>query len=349
MACNGQAPIEEELPQGEGSSQLTELDGKALYQQNCLECHGSLVGSPKTDATPSEINNAINNIVRMGKLDFLSYAQISEISKVLSSSDASRIYPQITSAAPNGKYPGATSTLKIQVSTDLPAACYYSSLDIGIDQMTDQLIANGAKLAHEKEIVLSPGASYKFYVHCKEFTYGNVTKVSQLITFSTDLDAVDSTPPVLSSFFPSAPLLGGTSKAKIYFNSNENATCRYSTSSIATYDQMNLMDTTGTLGHVHVLNNLVSGNSYNYYVLCSDPTGNISNKGTINFSVLSTVDGPTLYANNCMSCHGSLNNSSKRNSTSLEIQNAIINYNAMRIENLQFLSQEQIDAISDAL
>jgi mono/diheme cytochrome c family protein len=348
ISCKEQAPLPADAPEGE-ITQANSIDGKALYEQNCLNCHGSLATTYKKDVTPTQILTGINNIVRMQYLVFLSDEQILEISNALSSKNPDNISPKISNAAPSGKYPGATTSLNLAVVTDLASNCYYDSIDVGVDEMNGQLFANADKTSHQKAIILSPGASYKFYIHCVDTLHQNVTKVSQLITFSTDLDAVDSTPPVITSTFPNEPYLGGTERAKFYLNSNESASCRYSTDINSNYDQMNTMDTTGTLGHVQTLNSLVSGNSYTYYVLCADPTGNISAKETLNLSVLANVNGSILYQNHCTSCHGSISNSSKSGASSQEIQDAINDIRTMRVESMLFLSPTQIDAISNAL
>lgn len=352
LSCLEQEAVIEEVPQ-EGdtnSSNTVKYDGKALYETHCMNCHGTLLSSDKTDATPSEILYSINDIVRMRYLsEYLNDSQIIAISKSLSSSDPSRIHPNITSGSPTGAFIGATSSLTLQVTTDLKTNCKYDTSDLSYDQMSGTLNSDSSKKTHSKPISLSPGASYKFYVHCEDLIYGNQTKVSQLITFSTDLDVADTTPPELSITPRSEPLLGGTTKAQIYLNTNEFSSCKYSSDNTATYSQMILMESTGALGHVQTLTGLVSGNSYTFYAICEDPSGNQSIKGTLSFTIDSTISGSLLYAHSCMGCHGGLASSSKRGATSLEIKDAIRDVGRMRIQYLEFLSDEQIDAISDSL
>jgi mono/diheme cytochrome c family protein len=349
-SCVEQAAVIEEVPGDENKiAENVELNGKVLYSNHCLSCHGDLLTSDKTDALHTEISYAISDVVRMNHLDFLSTQQLIEISKVLSSSDPSRVDPQITSGSPTGAFVGATASLTIQVTTDMATSCKYDTSDVNYEQMAYDLLPNGSKLSHSKNIPLSAGAIYIFYVHCKESVYGNTTKVSQYIRFSTDLDAVDTTPPVLSITPRTEALLGGTETAQIYLNTNEFANCRFSTEINKTYSQMTNMESTGALGHVETLTNLVSGNSYTFYTLCSDPTGNISLKGTISFSIDPTLSGSLLYAQNCMGCHGGLNSSSKNGATTVEIKDAIRDVGRMRVQYLEFLSDNQIQAISDSL
>jgi mono/diheme cytochrome c family protein/chitodextrinase len=61
-----------------------------------------------------------------------------------------------------------------------------------------------------------------------------------------------------------------------------------------------------------------------------------------------SLDGPTLYANNCASCHGPLESSAKLNRSASQIQNAIDqNFGGMGA--LSGLTTEQVQAIADAL
>ena len=348
-SCKQADVIEETNDNDTTSSKSVELNGRILYDQNCLSCHGSLLSSEKADVTASEISRSIDNIVRMNNLNFLSSKQIEEIANALSSDDPSRVSPKIVSAAPSGKHPGATATLKLQVTTDLPSKCFYDSLDVTQDQMKYELNGGSDNLSHEISLPLSPGASYEYFVHCKDNKYDNITNVSQRITFSTDLDAIDETAPEILEFYPKTPLLGGTTNAKIYVNTNERATCKYSTNSSHNYDQMGDMDTTGSGGHSEILTGLENGKAYTYYFICADSAGNLSEKKSLDVSVLASVNGPLLYQNNCQSCHGNISSTSKRNSSVLELNNAIRDIGRMQIEYLELLSQEQVQAISNAL
>jgi mono/diheme cytochrome c family protein len=64
-------------------------------------------------------------------------------------------------------------------------------------------------------------------------------------------------------------------------------------------------------------------------------------------STQTTQDGPTLYANNCASCHGPLATSAKRGTSATLIQTGISTVNNMK--SLSFLSIAQIQAIAVSL
>lgn len=54
-------------------------EGKALYEQNCTTCHGSIADSNKKERSPFQIATAINTLSYMSHLQFLSADQIEKI------------------------------------------------------------------------------------------------------------------------------------------------------------------------------------------------------------------------------------------------------------------------------
>ena len=79
-------------------------------------------------------------------------------------------------------------------------------------------------------------------------------------------------------------------------------------------------------------------------------TDNAGNQKTVSYAWmvnLTTMDGATLYANNCASCHGALASSTKLGRTSAQISGAISSVASMN--GLISLTPAQIDAISAAL
>jgi len=99
----------------------------------------------------------------------------------------------------------------------------------------------------------------------------------------------DSIPPVRSGGSPSGSLAAGTTQTYISLNTDESATCRYSTNSGTSYSSMvNTFQTTGGTGHSQLITGLSNGGNYNYYVRCNDTSGNFNiNDFTISFSVSS--------------------------------------------------------------
>ncbi|MBM3200717.1 hypothetical protein FJZ53_07295, partial [Candidatus Woesearchaeota archaeon] len=84
----------------------------------------------------------------------------------------------------------------------------------------------------------------------------------------------DLTPPIVVSHSPTGKVT--TSAISLTVVSNEDATCKYSTLSGITYDNMDgSFSSTGSTTHVKSLTGLIDGN-YHYYVKCKDTKGNIA-------------------------------------------------------------------------
>ncbi|MFH1661832.1 MAG: fibronectin type III domain-containing protein [Candidatus Falkowbacteria bacterium] len=97
----------------------------------------------------------------------------------------------------------------------------------------------------------------------------------------------DTTPPVLSNSSPLGALSSGTTQVIMSVVTNENATCRYSTTANSIYSLMiNTFSTTGGISHSTTIAGLEDGNSYNYYVRCIDGSSNANvSDYAISFSV----------------------------------------------------------------
>lgn len=96
----------------------------------------------------------------------------------------------------------------------------------------------------------------------------------------------DTTPPVLSNPLPSGQLPAGTTSTLASITTNENATCKWSTTD-QTYSVMpNTFSTTGGTLHTTTFTGLVNNTAYTRYVRCQDIAGNPNIASTlISFSV----------------------------------------------------------------
>ena len=107
----------------------------------------------------------------------------------------------------------------------------------------------------------------------------------------------DTTPPTISNGSPTGTLSAGTTQTTISLTTNENATCKYSTTANTTYASMsNTFSTTGATNHSTMVSGLSNGNSYTYYVRCQDTAGNANTSDyTITFSVASSGGAGNIY------------------------------------------------------
>ena len=130
---------------------------------------------------------------------------------------------------------------------------------------------------------------------------GNTGTDSITVTYTV----LDTIPPVRSNPSPTGTLQAGTTQATLSLNTDEPATCRYSTSPGVAYSSMtNTFSGAVTTSHSSLISGLQNGTNYNYYVRCMDQAGNNNtNDFTISFSVAAS-SGCTLKADTspCNGC-----------------------------------------------
>jgi len=98
----------------------------------------------------------------------------------------------------------------------------------------------------------------------------------------------DSTAPVRSAGSPSSAQSAGTTQVAMSLTTDENATCKYSTTASTAYGSMTSeFTTTGAQSHSTTISDLSNGGSYNYYVRCTDGSNANSDDYTISFSIAS--------------------------------------------------------------
>lgn len=99
----------------------------------------------------------------------------------------------------------------------------------------------------------------------------------------------DTTPPTLSAGAPTGSQPAGTTQVTMTVTTNENATCKYSTSANTAYASMaSTFTTTGTTNHSTIVTGLTNGNTYNRYIRCQDTAGNVNTSDyAVTFSVAS--------------------------------------------------------------
>jgi len=103
-------------------------------------------------------------------------------------------------------------------------------------------------------------------------------------------EAQDTTPPSRSNGSPTGVLSSGTTETTISLTTDEQATCKYSTSPGTVYGSMpNTFTTTNSTSHSQTITGLTDGQSYAYYVKCQDTINNSnSDDYSISFSIASS-------------------------------------------------------------
>ena len=123
--------------------------------------------------------------------------------------------------------------------------------------------------------------SYTLTAVGRDATGNQTTSSAVTVTVSNDVTA-----PVLSSGSPSTEQTAGTTSITLSLTTNENATCKYGTTASTAYASItSTFTTTGTTSHSSTITGLLNGNSYNYYVRCTDGSNPNTSDYTISFSI----------------------------------------------------------------
>ncbi len=114
-------------------------------------------------------------------------------------------------------------------------------------------------------------------------------------TTSWSFTTGDFTPPTVLSGAPSGSQSAGTTQVTMSLTTDENTTCRYSSTLGTAFIAMTAFTTTGTTNHSTSIAGLSNSSSYSYYALCQDGSNNESVEATISFSVASAGRSRSCY------------------------------------------------------
>ncbi|MFH1442825.1 MAG: fibronectin type III domain-containing protein [Candidatus Micrarchaeota archaeon] len=197
----------------------------------------------------------------------------------------------LSNGAPTGTLPIGTATATLSLNTNEAATCRYSTTpNVAYASMTNTFTTTGGT-SHSRSLTgLQNAQTYNYYVRCIDAA-GNANPTDYAITFSV---AGDTAAPSLSNGAPTGTLPQGTISTTLSLNTNEAATCRYSTTPNVAYSSMtNTFTTTGGTSHSRTLTGLQNGQSYNYYVRCIDTA---ENANTADYAISFSVAADTIPA-----------------------------------------------------
>jgi hypothetical protein len=108
----------------------------------------------------------------------------------------------------------------------------------------------------------------------------------------------DTTPPSRSGALPTGRIATTTTSTILSINTNENATCKWSTTAGTAYGSMpNTFSNTGGTTSTTTISGLSSGRLYNYYIRCQDGLSNANTTDTVVTFLVNQVRD--LYAATC--------------------------------------------------
>lgn len=145
------------------------------------------------------------------------------------------------------------------------------------DQVRVRLGSNAVEGATGDEHLIHPSSIGSYRMTFQTLTAGDVriddagTRIAIVPQVTTSL-LINVEPPVRSNGLPSGSLSHGNPVIEISLNTDELATCRYATTTGVAYGSMTgtFSYTGNTTLHYTVLSGHTDGNSYDYFVRCSD-------------------------------------------------------------------------------
>lgn len=197
------------------------------------------------------------------------------------------------------------SVLETSTSLSVPILSLSATDDLGLVSgymVTESSIApsvndGGWSISPPTQYTFSSGGTKTLYAWAKD-PAGNISaSVSRTVTVIVP----DNTAPVISGGLPTGTLPAGTTATTISVKTDEESFCRYDTSANKDYYTMAHSFSATSTDHSTVAGNLGNGQSYSYYIRCSDNLGNVNTADyVISFAIASpsSSGGGTGGSNN---------------------------------------------------
>src|SRR3990167_5572628 len=189
--------------------------------------------------------------------------------------------------------------VEVKNNGGVPVTITGASLDSGCNEAT----GIGNILSGSTRTLIFDGCLFSYGDLINKDILINYTKVGSSLTLQSKgtisgrvlvniISEGDTIPPDRSIGAPSGILAAGTTQTTISLLTDESSTCRYSMTPGISYDSMtNTFFITGGASHSQLITGLTNGGNYNYYVRCSDTSGNFNtNDYIISFSIASILN-----------------------------------------------------------
>jgi hypothetical protein len=165
--------------------------------------------------------------------------------------------PQIVNKEPTGTI--STTETAIELTTSENATCKISSSDKAYENMSITL-ATINSIDHEVTLDLSNG-NHTYYARCRDAN-DNIMTTSEEVFFW-----IDTLAPEVTEY---EPFKSGTASTNLKIYTDEDATCKYSTTEGLDYSVMEQFDETSMKdAHTTVIQDLEEGMNY-FYIKCKD-------------------------------------------------------------------------------
>jgi len=235
-------------------------------------------GGTKFDTTGSYAHNTQLNDLKAGDYTYYVVCQdkttcaankpgLSVRFKVDLSEDPANA-PNIVSTTPETQ---TVANPTLSVTTDRPATCQYKK-DVTFTYDGGTQFANDGEYAHSVSLADLPDGKHTFYVACKDKSSGAKKTLETAIVTTLNRGGTAGTPVISNTTPPSQ----NTNNPTLSVITDRPATCQYKQDADFVYGQGMQFTIDGGTGHSAVLANVADG-TYTFYVVCQDPTTQISN------------------------------------------------------------------------
>ncbi|MGB8217492.1 MAG: c-type cytochrome [Candidatus Methanoperedens sp.] len=353
-------------------TQTPALDGAAFYSTSCSGCHNPLASSSKLGATAAQIQIAINTVPEMKSLSSLRMEQLQAISTALAVSPTSSPTTALDRAALYASYcqgchnPLASSTKSgrtaAQIQNAIRSVSAMNSLSsLNSAQLQAIATALGASLTPiTTPTVLDGAALYAGNCEgCHNALASTVkpgrtaAQIQNAINTVSAMNSISSLSPeqlqAIATVLPPTPTPTPTPIPTLDGVTLYSSNCAGCHNPLASTTKLGRTATqiTSAISSISQMNYLTSLSPDQIMAIATvlPPVPILTPTPTP--ALITTLDGATLYANYCSSCHSPLASTVKPGRTAMQITSAISSVSQMN--SLISLSSAQIMAIATVL
>jgi hypothetical protein len=200
--------------------------------------------------------------------------------------------PVLSNGLPAGTLPAGTTAVTLSVTADEASTCRYATTaGLAYSAMPNGFTTTGG-LVQSTPLSGLAGGSYRYNVRCQSGAYTDTSDYTVSFSIAVPPPPAGQHAPVLSNGAPMGILPSATSSVTLSLTTDEPATCRYAKKGGVNYNSMTgRFAVTGGTQHSTTVGT-AAGESYAYYVRCSDGVGDVDNSDyVIEFSVSSASGG----------------------------------------------------------
>jgi hypothetical protein len=186
----------------------------------------------------------------------------------------------LSNPLPSGILSSGITATQLAITTNREASCAYSQESA--QAFEDMTPMSGAGLHHTADIAVAAGKEYRHYVKCMETQTGQLGE--SVISFS--VEAAAPAVPVVFNGLPTWVVSYKATSQEISVETDIDASCRFSTTSGADFDDMTPFSNTDATFHSADVA-VAAGKRYYHYVRCEakDGGGGLSDEYSIVFEV----------------------------------------------------------------